>query len=407
MSKYNFRRKRMNTIDFKTKTLYMERKNPSIKNFWTVALDIGYSGVKGFSPNSVYCFPSYAKKSNGSRISIAETRDDEILYKDENGDVWTVGSCAQDMNSSDNTNDSVAELYGRRRYNSPMFRVLIRVGIALGMLKNECGDPNGKIIRIQTGLPTAYINDAEDLKDVFCGVHDFSIKKGKSDKWTHIRIDFEKDMIKVMPQPMGAFFSISTDKDGNRLPEAAAFSSSVMLIFDPGFGTFDVFNINNGSIVSSENGSYDNLGMKRVMEETVKGIKKKYNVEVTVPNMQKILATGQVRKFEKDPNTNRRTNKFKPIGEILEAASQKICAEALNQVDTDYNMLIDHDYLVVAGGTGDAWYDYIKDYYGGMDNLTIIPGNQNDTSLPFIFSNVRGYYMFMLGDLRHSASSEN
>lgn len=70
-------------------------------------------------------------------------------------------------------------------------------------------------------------------------------------------------------------------------------------------------------------------------------------------------------------------------------------------------MLIDHDYLVVAGGTGDAWYDYIKDYYGGMDNLTIIPGNQNDTSLPFIFSNVRGYYMFMLGDLRHSASSEN
>lgn len=170
----------MNTIDFKTKTLYMERKNPSIKNFWTVALDIGYSGVKGFSPNSVYCFPSYAKKSNGSRISIAETRDDEILYKDENGDVWTVGSCAQDMNSSDNTNDSVAELYGRRRYNSPMFRVLIRVGIALGMLKNEYGDPNGKIIRIQTGLPTAYINDAEDLKDVFCGVHDFSIKKGKN-----------------------------------------------------------------------------------------------------------------------------------------------------------------------------------------------------------------------------------
>ena len=61
-------------------------------------------------------------------------------------------------------------------------------------------------------------------------------------------------------------------------------------------------------------------------------------------------------------------------------------------------------YMILTGGTGEAWYPYFKDRLKGMTNLTIVPGNQHTMGilkgkngeplpLPFIFGNVRGYYM--------------
>ena len=52
----------MDTSKFKTKTEFIERKNPSVSNVWEIALDIGYSAVKLFGPNIVARFPSYAKR---------------------------------------------------------------------------------------------------------------------------------------------------------------------------------------------------------------------------------------------------------------------------------------------------------------------------------------------------------
>jgi len=57
-------------------------------------------------------------------------------------------------------------------------------------------------------------------------------------------------------------------------------------------------------------------------------------------------------------------------------------------------------YLLVTGGTGAAWSEYITEHFTGMQNLKIIFGNRNDTTLPQIFSNVRGYYLKRAGILR-------
>ena len=59
------------------------------------------------------------------------------------------------------------------------------------------------------------------------------------------------------------------------------------------------------------------------------------------------------------------------------------------------NAFRDYRYLIVSGGTGEAWFEKVKEYLSGMKTLTILPGNAND-ALPFLYSNVRGYYMSML-----------
>ena len=389
----------INTHNFKTKTIFTERKNESVDGIWTVALDIGYSAVKGFSNNMIYSFPSYCRKMTNQMLSFGDTNKTDIMYKDnETGEQWIVGAAAQEMITSDETRDSIAELYGRNRYFSDIFKVISRVGMGIGMLTNQYDTPNGKKLVVQTGLPPAYLKtDTPYLKEALAGHHNFSIKIGNK-SWVSLEYDLDEDSIFVMPQPMGTLLSISTDNSGKTIPEAAKYFKSSMLIFDPGFGTLDVFNIRNKMIESTE--TFDNLGMKRVMQETSNMILDKFHQEVPVPAMQKLLTTGEVKCF----NRKERKTTMNDFSDLLEKASEKVCYEALQKVDNIYNNLIDHDYLVVTGGTGDAWKAMITEYYSGMDSLKIISGNQNDM-LPTIFSNVRGYYLYIVNKMKRQTGN--
>ena len=383
----------MGTKEFRTRTVFSYRKNEGTEKIWGVALDIGYSAVKGFSQNSVYCFPSYATKLTSSQLNLGKANADELQYRDEKGDIWIVGAEAQEMMSANDSKDSMASLYGRNRYFSPMFKVIARVGMALGMTKNNYGDPHGKTLVVQTGLPPAYLkSDTPLLKEALAGKHEFDIKIGNSN-WQHFVFEIPEANIRVMAQPMGTLLSISTDINGRFINEANDYFKSNMIILDPGFGTLDVFCIRNKTIDSYE--TFDDLGMKRVLSETADKIFEKYGVEISVPAMQKYLETGKVKKFIRK---ERRTELIN-FDDILEECNKKVCAEALEKLDTIYDNMLEQDYLVITGGTGAAWKDMITDYYAGMDGLKIIYGNQNDT-LEDIFSNVRGYYMYLLGKLK-------
>ena len=61
--------------------------------------------------------------------------------------------------------------------------------------------------------------------------------------------------------------------------------------------------------------------------------------------------------------------------------------------------MTEFQYIVITGGTGAAWKRYFEDTFQGLKTTTLLYGNQND-GLPFVYSNVRGYYLYrynMLG----------
>lgn len=386
----------MSTQNYRTKTLFMERKNPSIENIWNIALDIGYSAVKGFSPNMIYSFPSYAVRISEDSQKISDTKESDILYKNnKTGEMWHVGACAQDMTSTSDSTDSEAFLYGRNRYYSDVFQVIASVGLAIGMMENKYGNPQGKNLVLQTGLPPAYLKkDSSLLKNALSGEKDFSVKIGNQ-PWRKFHFTLPEENIGIMSQPKGTLFSIAKDSDGKTNVNAKKYFNSNLLIFDPGFGTLDTFSIKNGYVDSYE--TCDNLGMKRVLKETSDEIFKQFDVEIPVPAMQKSLETGKVRCFK----ISTMETKDEDFDFILKEQSQKICMEAIEKIKTIYNNLVEYDYLVLAGGTSAAWNTYIREYFSKMTTLTIIAGNQNDT-LPYIFSNVRGYYLYQFEKLQRN-----
>lgn len=384
------------TQEFRTKTILQPRQNPQTSKYWGVSIDIGYSAVKVFAPNVIASFPSYAKpvERGTADNSIGELEKTCIAYRDEDGNEYFVGATAQDSIRVGDSDNSTASLYIRDRYFTPEFKAIARTGLAFGMMRNQYGDPSGKTVHIQTGLPPEYMaTDKEKIVNALAGEHKFSIKIGQRG-WLDFSFVVEAENVDVMPQPMGTLISIATDRNGGAVPEARAYFSSELLIFDPGFKTLDTFSIRNHFIDGSK--TWDNLGMHRVLTETAKLINEKYDTVIPVPAMQKLLVTG-VFKTKFDYKT--RTSKTVEFADLLSEANEKVCEEALVTLDGYYDFLQTVNYLVVTGGTGAAWLKMIQNHYSGIEGLRVVNGAANDT-IPEIFSNVRGYYMNQLNTLK-------
>ena len=383
----------VNTKDYKTKTIFQERRTPSGKN-WMIGLDVGYSGVKVFSPNAVACFPAYAVRETApvTKIAIAgydEPEGTDIRYQDEAGNIWSVGETAQDSISVEDTSAGSNALFVRNRYDSPSFKVCMRVGLAAGMRANSCGNPSGRKIKVMTGLPPKYMaSDKDALISAISGHHRFSVMFGS--KWEHFDFTIDKADVNVMDQPEGTLISIATDANMHMMPDARNYFTGKVLIMDTGFGTLDLFPVMRQKISRDMCNTFPDLGMRAVLEDTAREIFSRYNFEVSVPAMQQYLERGFV--FEK---TEKGRSKV-PFADILEASSRKICQRAVRQIEEIYDPAIRFDYFVISGGTGAAWTDFIKEdpYFAGSDTVVIVRGNQGDPTLPDIFNNVRGYYIF-------------
>ncbi len=383
----------MNTKKFRTKTNYISRDNGLIEGIWEIALDIGYSAVKLISPNAVASFPSYAKRMGDDYQYAGSAPDSSILYRDLNSDdIWVVGEMAQNLIDSDDTSDSESSLYGRDRYFNDMFKVIAETGLGIGLRPNMHGEPGNSKIIVQTGLPERYMSDENDLRESLAGPHSFALKIGNED-WKTYSFNLDINDVYVISQPKGTLFSVITKNDGSFISDANKLLSSSVLILDPGFGTFDIFAIKSGVVVQGE--TYSDLGMKRILHETSRAIKSKYGVDVPVPAMQKILETGIVRKFDKRTLTSQDYQ----FDSLLMEACDQICDEAISRMTSSFNLSV-YEGIIITGGTGAAWYHRIEERLKNLPHLSIIKGNQNDT-LDFIYSNVRGYYFYRYNKIKN------
>ena len=227
------------------------------------------------------------------------------------------------------------------------------------------------------------------LRNAIQQSHDFALISCGKRKEFHIDITAED--VDVMYQPMGTFYSVTTDQFGNLTNDLKTFRNSDLLVFDCGFKTLDKFVIQNKKL--EEKDTDENLGMKRILEETRNSMqedlkKKGYSVSVSLPAMQQCLKNGVVRINDR---INFTVKEF-PIEEYLKKANELICKEAFDSIK-DYVFSI--KYLIMTGGTGSAWYGYFKDKLKGIHTLKVISGDYN-SNLPAFYANARGYYMYRL-----------
>ncbi len=371
----------MNLQDFNTVQEIIPCKNP-IKNRWVIAIDVGFSSVKAMSPNKRYCFPSFVKKMEGSLMS---TNEEDIYYRDKDG-VYLIGSKAQDLVRSDDTNDTKSS-FDRNRYYTKDFSILVRTAIAIGLMDNV----ERKYIPqlrpfIQTGLPAAYVKeDAPKIRAAFLQSGEYEVKIG-SGKWIKYENTLRGNDIAVMSQPAGTLNSIMFDDEANERQIAKGLMEKNIMIADFGFGTFDPYGVVNREKVLEE--SINDLGMKRVLEVAADYIYKDYRMDVRISQMRKCMKDGYVKVVD----IQNMISKKVPLNDYVEKACREVAEIAVRKMYEVANYFKDYNILIITGGTGAAWFDVFKERLSGMEGLTIIAGNDGN-KLPIYMANVRGYYM--------------
>lgn len=371
----------MDTKKFRTRQENKHIQNPKAKDY-VVGLDIGYSATKVFYEGGYFVFPSFAKKLESSMLNIQNDLD--ILYRDEEtGEMYMVGYVAQEMTESTDTNDTDGELFSRKRYGDKRFKIISNTACAMALN----GKTDERKTVIQTGLPSSYVvGDSPALKKAISKPAVFSLKTGGG-KWTKFELQVDMDDIFVMPQPSGALYSVLIRNDGSYVGDAKQILSSNVLVIDIGFGTFDFYGIKNRAVVCKD--SVDEIGMREVLQKTSKRIFTEMNEDIKVAALQKNLADGYVICVDEE---NMKTTK-QPIAPLLEASSKEVMKEAMNRAKSITDTFRGYEYIIVDGGTGEAWYEDIKQWLSGMETLRVMPSNFNDR-LPMIYSNARGYYMY-------------
>ena len=391
----------INSKDFKTKTIFEKREYPGADGFYGIALDIGYSAVKGFGPHGHFCFPAYVRKLSDERTSLKQPSPSDIIYRDNENGTWAVGEMAYEEMASSEIMDSEKELYGRLRYYTPSFKIIARAGLAMALNSDVTGCAERKAIAVQTGLPPEYLRgDSPYIKDVLAGSHDFYMRIGNGE-WKNYRFYVADSNIFVMPQPMGTLISVSVDREGRQIKEAEKYLNSNVIIFDPGFGTLDDYPIANGRVIGLGE-TFPELGMHEVLARTCEDIEKAYGIKLQVPQLQERLAEGTVM-ITDIVNMKRRAADFTGF---LEKNCRQVCSDAIEKMKAIHGYFQKTDYIIGTGGTYDAWKEQFGTVFRDMEKLTIVSGNINDPSLSNIFSNVRGYYFYLMNKLKQKTAAQ-
>lgn len=379
----------INTKEFKTKSEILEKQMPKVNGKTVIALDGGYSSVKGVSPNKVFLFPSYAKKAPKDLEVVAKVSATDIQYRDnKTNEVWLVGEAAEKMmEQSDIDSTTDASLFSRYRYDSDVFKVIMATGMAIGLW----GTGSGNEITLQTGLPATYKSrDESKLIKALKGDYDISIKIGSGD-WTNFQFVLDEEHIDVMEQPQGTLCATAYE-NGEVSTLGKKILKSNTIILDIGFGTEDIFSVRSG--YKNNHQTYSDTGMRAVFESVIKKIMESHpDAEIKIFALQNYLENGKVSYLDSE------TIKVHEVefADILEKENRELCEKSIRRLLQDYDNLLQYEYLIVTGGTGESRFEQIQEMLSGLPNLKVLPGNMNTPELSFTYSNVIGYYM-----LRHA-----
>ena len=402
--------------NFKTRaeigTITMPRVlgNNQYKRNFIVALDGGYSSVKGISENTIFCFPSYAKRVSSIDVTGRLNETDIVLTNHKTGEIWLVGAFAENtMNRSDIQSTTDENLYTRYRYKSDIYRAIMTAGLGIALF-NTAPDENFHTlpdknlnICLQTGLPSAYVKkDASNLREVLTGDYDFTLRIGTQDK--HFVFTLNSESIGIMEQPRGTLANIVYDKEGHLIPKMKNILNANTIILDVGFGTEDIFSIRSGANIKDSHNTcptYSDTAMKAVFEAAVGEINDEWDTEFKVFELQKFLKTGKVPVLDRELIATKEVEFIS----ILEKYNRMLCDKSIRRLLEEYDYLSDYNYLVVTGGTGESRIKQINEMLCGLPNLTVLLGNEADPSISAIYSNARGYYMSML--LKVQKASKN
>ena len=249
-------------------------------------------------------------------------------------------------------------------------------------------------------LPHKYLGDtAEDVRKQLLGRHRFSLKIG-GDDYFPFDITLEEDQILITSQAYAAMMSACLNNEGE--DTAAELWEKSLLIFDGGFYTINLLAINAGEIANHLCDSNTELSMINAYKETAARVSQAMNKD------------NFIHFWDIDYILNRQDGIVKgdniscDIRPILDETIADFANETINYLNITYKKMRTIDNIIVTGGTGIRYFDYLVKAYG-KNKVILSDGKAQGTPFEPVFAIAVGAYrmgMFHLLDTARTAVTE-
>ncbi len=187
-------------ININAETFFIENTHRKDSNYHSILLNIGNCSTNIVSKSCLSRFPSFVTKSNSNSAENGSTKEDLILYMDENGQEWIIGSHAKKALIDENALKDPLEVYEQSRWDDPTTLIMLRVSIAAGIRKSN-GSHAAEPIQVQAVLPPSYYEtDVSVISKKIIGNHSYKVKFGKGD-WEDFDYELNASNLILSNQP--------------------------------------------------------------------------------------------------------------------------------------------------------------------------------------------------------------
>lgn len=367
-----------------------------------VSIDPGFDSIKVVGGGKVFKIPFSVQETDERRLTDYGLRSDFLLYRDQTGSTYRVGSYARELIFENKDEDAVEShmdvFYSESRFTSPEFLVGLRVAMALAIDASNIEDTRDLEIFLMVALPHASKQTySAAVVGSVAGEHIYSLTHGTNPEKSYAYTIKEKNVFTVS-QTIAAIIGETSDDLGNINQDRYFYlAQGPTLVLDGGYYTMGQVSVSRGGSVDDSRTESDTMhAMKNVNFAVADAIKehrpdiKHYVIEYLIQNGSKVryMEDGVAHTID--------------LPELRKEKAREVCQDLIEYLNKKYNNLLDYNYIMVAGGTGSVFFDQLKEYYVGTgimdeDHFLLVNSELNGEAYSTEYSIVIGAYKGLMG----------
>lgn len=336
-----------------------------------VAIDTGFDGGKVCVNKHVLNIPFMIQDITETKDKFQLRRNDqEFIRCVKDGRTYLLGAVAKtfimDEGRRAERQSELESFYTLERYNMSLFETALDAFIAYALYRYEDISKNSSnpfklseigewVIDVAVALPHGYL-------DVYGPIVRDYLKKPQElelligDISTGV-ITYEIGSKYINSQIICALINQSSDEFGNDI-DGSPYDYLPALIVDGGYKTVGLFGFARDQSITNDKSDTD-FAMMNINDQLAASISAQTGKQYTGYLVELLAKNGEPINYI-DPETN------KVVSIDVRAEKEKVIAQMaekfIKMLNSDYGDLLDTRYILMAGGTGEAYYPFIKEY---------------------------------------------
>lgn len=382
-----------------------------------VAIDPGYDGCKIVINKQTYHMPSSVEDISKVSSVVRVNYDEEFITYESDGASFLVGKYARkSLLETDHSEKARADLdtsYTLGKFGTDVFRVGVRASLGYALIQYseftksqkevpvfELADMPNWDVHVAVALPHEHMESLwkQHVKPFITGKHEFSLNIGLSRK-EDFSFKFKEENCGYNSQTICALLSVITDDDGKMIQGKTLVDYLPAIILDGGYKTFGIFKLARDGRIDNPESNLD-FAMHNVNEIVAAKIRSTYNCNVHSYMIEEYANGTEELWYVDDKDISQKIDVKAIRDNEIEEMAKKLIKHLLEK----HNNLKDARTILDAGGTGEAYFKYIKAFceekrHNLKDNVKLADQGFNGEPCQPVFAIAIGLYKAMVDEL--------